>query len=201
MTPATRSSVSSAWIGGLVLFTVVSLAAAEPDSDPDALAVELESSEEVKLTPDEMRTEGKEMMASINAADEEAEQMVEEAKDDKDVVKILCLTDKSGQVDVAATTADERHEAMNVALDRGRIARGRHEFTLLGVLKERVDELMSEANQCIGEETGIAGESELELQVDESLPDTNAEEILPVNALVFEDPFINSNVAPVGPPL
>jgi hypothetical protein len=193
--------VSSAWIGGLVLFTVVSLAAAEPDSDPDALAVELESSEEVKLTPDEMRTEGKEMMASINAADEEAEQMVEEAKDDKDVVKILCLTDKSGQVDVAATTADERHEAMNVALDRGRIARGRHEFTLLGVLKERVDELMSEANQCIGEETGIAGESELELQVDESLPDTNAEEILPVNALVFEDPFINSNVAPVGPPL
>jgi len=201
VTPATRSSVSSAWIGGLVLFTVVSLAAAEPDSDPDALAVELESSEEVKLTPDEMRTEGKEMMASINAADEEAEQMVEEAKDDKDVVKILCLTDKSGQVDVAATTADERHEAMNVALDRGRIARGRHEFTLLGVLKERVDELMSEANQCIGEETGIAGESELELQVDESLPDTNAEEILPVNALVFEDPFINSNVAPVGPPL
>ena len=45
-----------------------------------------------------------------------------------------------------------------------------HEYTILTVLRQRVEQLGAEANQCIGEESAILGETEVTTTIDPNLP-------------------------------
>jgi hypothetical protein len=118
--------------------------------------------------------------------------MTAAAKDSRDVVKVLCLEDKSSQVGIALKAAVDREASLRAATAAGSGDRARHEFTLLMVLKERVDVLISEANQCIGEETGFTGESELTVEVDPNLPEVEAETVSIAPVVVVEPSEVSS---------
>ena len=87
---------------------------------------------------------------------------------ERDVVKATCLNDKLTQVNVALRTAVERHTTLTNAAARGDVELGAHEFTIIGVLRSRVDQLAAEANQCIGEETALFTETVVTASVDVS---------------------------------
>lgn len=167
--------------------------APQPAAQPSAaVAADVEAKAELTLSAEQMASRGAAAVAAIDAAQSTVAGMVTSAKDNRDVVKVLCLDDKNNQVGVALRTAEDREASLRAALDAGAEERARHEFTLLMVLKERVDVLLSEANQCIGEETGFTGEAELIVEVDPNLPEVEPETVIIAPATVIEPAEISS---------
>jgi hypothetical protein len=154
---------------------------------------EADSAAEVKLTPAELRTQGLEALAAVEGSAQQVRAMAAVAKDKRDVVKVLCLEDKTTQVGAALTTSQERSEALQVALDGSALERARHEYVMLMTLRDRVVTLMNEANQCIGEETGFSGDAELTVEIDPNLPEVQAD-IIGFVAVVAIPPSLSSAV-------
>ena len=93
-----------------------------------------------------------------------------DARSQRDVVKTLCLNDKLSQLNVAISSAQERHDALQAAVKRNDVDLATHEFTIMSVLRQRSDQLMAEANQCLGEVIGTPGNSSVITTIDKNLP-------------------------------
>ena len=98
---------------------------------------------------------------------------LETARQQRDVVKALCLDDKLSQIDVAGRSAKERKASLAAAVQRNDSELSNHEYTILTVLRQRTEQLTAEANQCIGEEAAYLGETKVTTQIDPSIaPET-----------------------------
>jgi hypothetical protein len=120
-------------------------------------------------------------------------QMQKEATEEKDVVEVVCLRDKSAQVAKASDAADERAEEFSEAVTENNLEKGIHQFSMLVVIGDAVEALMSEAGQCIGaSDTPFADESETTLEIDSNLAET-VDEVEPVVPFITgEDPTVQS---------
>jgi hypothetical protein len=109
----------------------------------------------------------------------ELRRLYAQAKEEKDVVKTLCLNDKVEQVVTAVDTAEDRKASLKEAVENGATERARHEFTLVGVLTQRTATLANEANECIGEESTVTEDDQsiLDLPVVSGLPNVDADKV------------------------
>jgi hypothetical protein len=137
----------------------------------DALGPELATRQDVQLSTEQMLAEAKKSMPQMDRGAAVVRQQLEQARAAKDVVKVLCLNDKLNQIDVAVRSASDRMGSLESAVTRNDRDRIRHEYAVLMVLRDRVRSLVSEANQCIGEETGFIGESTVRVEIDPTIPD------------------------------
>jgi hypothetical protein len=112
--------------------------------------------------------------------------MLEEARAQRDVVKTLCLDDKLNQMDVALRNARDRMVAIDGAVQRNDADLTSHEFTVLGVLRQRVEQLVAEANLCIGKEAEMLGEAAVISTIDPAIADEPA--YYPPNIIIIEPP-------------
>jgi hypothetical protein len=92
------------------------------------------------------------------------------AREARDVVKSLCLSDKLSQIDVAARSAKDRQGALQAAAQRNDAELSNHEFTMLTVLRQRTEQLTAEANQCIGEDLAFVGQTQVLTEIPSNLP-------------------------------
>lgn len=152
------------------------------DTDPAAVG-----------TPAELLDRGKVALEEIGVARTSLTALVAAAKDKRDVVKVLCLDDKSGQVDAAFRTTEERVESLAIAAKHGADQRARHEYLMVVTLKERVGVLMGQANQCLGEEAGFTGDAVLNVEIEATLPRVIAE-VVPFSPVLFVPVSLNSGV-------
>lgn len=144
-------------------------------------------------TPQQLFERGKAALSEIAAARSSLTALVAAAKDQRDVVKVLCLDDKNGQVEAALRTTEERVESLALAAKHGADQRARHEYLMVVTLKERVAVLMTEANQCLGEEAGFTGDAVLNVELDPTLPRVVAE-VVPFSPVLFIPVTLNSGV-------
>jgi hypothetical protein len=121
-------------------------------------------------SPEEMLTRAKQFVTGIEQSSGSISRQLQAARKDRDVVRVLCLNDKLNQVDVALGSAQDRLGSLRTAVSRSDADRSHHEYTVLEVLNDRVRVLVSESNQCVGEETGFIGEAEVSVSVDPRLP-------------------------------
>jgi hypothetical protein len=155
---------------GFVAAGLGSVAAAEGEATPEATTPAAAVPPETTLSGQEMLTRAKAAMSSIESAAAVISRMLRDARNEKDVVKVLCLDDKLNQIDVAKRSVSERVEAMGAALSSGNADRVEFDFAVVGALEERANSLSAEANQCIGEEKGFVGGAKLEVKVDPDIP-------------------------------
>jgi len=125
---------------------------------------------QVNLSPQEQLTQADSFIARMGVSGSNVRRMLEQARNQRDVVKTLCLNDKLNQIDVATRSAQDRRSALEQASGRRDGDLASHEFTILTVLRQRVEQLGGEANQCIGEEAGFIGETKITTTVDPNLP-------------------------------
>jgi len=95
--------------------------------------------------------------------------LFDDARRNRDTVKVTCLSDKLAQIEVANRSAKDRYTSLKAAAARGEADVRNHEFSVLGVLRKRVEQLDSEANQCIGEEIGFPGETKITYTIDPNI--------------------------------
>jgi hypothetical protein len=154
-------------------------------------SVELNSQHDANLSLQQMLQRAREYKPMMDNDAIAVQRQASDAKQQHDVVKSLCLSDKLSQIHVAVSTASGRIDTLSSAVSHNDSDRAKHEFTIIQVLKDRSSALVAEANQCIGEETGFIGESTVTVTIDPSIPDTDPSDF-PNDPIVSEPPVLSS---------
>jgi hypothetical protein len=144
-----------------------------------------------QLTPAQQVAQTELMVVQMKSASGTTQRMLAQARLARDVVKTLCLNDKLSQIDVAAKTAADRLLALKSAANRNDQEASNHHFTILTVLKQRNDQLVAEANQCIGQENAFLGATDIVTTIDPTMP------VTPVTDLP-QIPFIPFSLVPIS---
>ena len=194
----TRAMKKGVFVTGFVtVVTVVGalgLAVAQ-ESPPSTTAAASAGESDANLTPQEMLAKAKGFVPAMDRSATAVRRQLSIAREQRDVVKALCLNDKLNQIDLATRTATDRMAGLESAVGQNDGERAKHQFTVLQVLRERVTTLVSEANQCIGEETGFVGDSNVTVEVDPTIPDTDPSEF-PSDPIISNPPVLSSGSMP-----
>lgn len=178
----------------VVTLTGVGVAVAQEggDSTPAPAGTrQVNGGEDVNLAPKEMLEKVRGMVPEMDKLRATVGLQLAEAKRKKDVVKALCLDDKVKQMKLATDTAKDRVVDLTSAVSQNDPDRSKHEFTVIQVLRERVQTLVAEAQQCIGEETGFVGNTDVTVDIDPAIPDADPSDF-PDDPLVSEPPLLAS---------
>lgn len=173
--------------GVWIAFAVVGILSAAVAQEQEAPPTTDPSQEPAELTPAQMVVQAKGFLPQMDRAATAVRRQLALAREQKDVVKALCLNDKLNQIDLAIRTATDRISGLEAAAAANDLERSKHQYTVILVLRDRVTALVSEANQCIGEETGFIGESNVTVTV-EDVPDTDPSEV-PDHPITSEPPI------------
>lgn len=145
-------------------------AAAAPAGNPATTDGQVGFQRKTTLTPQEQLGESQKHLARMENAATGVRKMLGEARRQRDVVKTLCLNDKLSQIDVAVRSARDRRGQLQAAVERNNVEQSNHEFTILTVLRQRSEQIVAEANQCIGEESAFVGDTRTTVQIDPEIP-------------------------------
>lgn len=180
----------------VVALTGVGVAVAQEGGAAAPPAVEtkdVKGGADVSLSPKEMLDKVRIAIPEMDQLRATVGQQLGEAKKKKDVVKALCLDDKVKQMKLATETAKDRVIDLTSAVSQSDGDRSKHEFTVIQVLRERVQTLVAEAQQCIGEETGFVGNTDVTVDIDPAIPDADPSDF-PDDSLVSEPPVLSSPI-------
>jgi hypothetical protein len=114
-----------------------------------------------QLSPADEVGQADSVIGRMNQAAATVRRQLDTAREQRDVVKSLCLSDKLSQIDVATRSARDRQTSLQAAAQRNDAELSNHEFTMLTVLRQRAEQLIAEANQCIGEDLAFVGQTQV----------------------------------------
>jgi hypothetical protein len=124
----------------------------------------------LQLSPPEEVAQADVIVLRMTQAAATVRRQLDSARQTRDVVKSLCLSDKLSQIDVATRSARDRQSALQAAAQRNDAELSNHEFTMLTVLRQRAEQLTAEANQCIGEDLAFVGQTQVSMETPNDLP-------------------------------
>jgi len=133
-----------------------------------------------QLSPQDEVGQADVVIARMNGAAATVRRQLDTAREQRDVVKSLCLSDKLSQIDVATRSAKDRQTALQAAAQRNDGELSNHEFTMLTVLRQRAEQLIAEANQCIGEDLAFVGQTQVGVEYPPYLPGEEPTEYPPL---------------------
>ena len=132
-----------------------------PVADPAAPAAPA-----VTLSPKDQLTAADATLGRMRNSSVAIRRQLEQARHEKDVVKVLCLDDKLSQSDVAVRSAEDHRSAIEAAASKGDAESSSHESLVLSVLSQRSAQIAAEANTCIGEESAFTNSEQAVTNVD-----------------------------------
>lgn len=147
----------------------VSAQKATPAAEETGFGRQGDSAGEEKMTREQKVAWVEEQVSSAQHVYKRVESMLAQAKKEKDSIKISCLEDKLTQLEVNLQGVEERRMLFDEALSSGDAAGADQQFTILGIYVSRVQSLMAEAENCIGEGDVVIGESDTVLIIDEDI--------------------------------
>ena len=181
---------SAGTIVALVALTTVSVLA---QTDAVGAGGQVTFQKQQQLTPQQQIVEADSQIARMEQASGTVRRQLEVARAARDVVKVLCLNDKLSQIDVAARSAKDRRQSLQLAIGRTDSELGNHEFTILTVLRQRTEQLTAEANQCIGEEAAFVGATNVSTTIDNTLPPTDDTQYSPPDNTIVTYPPLSAS--------
>ena len=97
---------------------------------------------------------------------------LEEARNTKDVVKLNCVNEKLTQVKGLLRISEQSDVALQEAVAKKDETAAEHEYTKVTIAKTKVEQLRTEAEQCIGQLAFRTDENlTVEVEVPSGLPD------------------------------
>ena len=141
-----------------VTISVFSIARAEDVSTDDGSETQL---------PDVAAISGPEMLEWVRQQTntsrdilEKVQSMLEDARSEKDTIKMTCLDDKVTQIHVSFRGIEERTDSLKLSIDSGDMVSSRQIFSILKIYITRIFGLDSEAENCLGESDVVLGKTE-----------------------------------------
>jgi hypothetical protein len=125
------------------------------------------------LSATEMVAQSKELMSKMQATLQRVVQLQEIARKQKDIIKLNCVNDKLVQVKGNMNVAESATTALHEAIARTDEAQRQHEFTRITLTSQKVQVLGTEAENCIGEDLTFIGQTEVKVEIDPNIPETD----------------------------
>jgi hypothetical protein len=108
-------------------------------------------------------------------------QRLEEARREKDVVKLNCVNEKLTQMKGLVRVAEQSDIGLQESIAKGEEENAKHEYAKVDLANQRAVQLRSDAEQCIGQLAYVVDEKTLvTVEVPEGIPepDTNPPSLL-----------------------
>jgi len=134
------------------------------------------------ITPEEQLREANLISRRANQLAERLSRMLDEARREKDIMRANCVNRKLTEVNANTRNIDQRMRSLRDSAAAGDDARRSHEFTVLTVLSQKLEQLDQEATQCIGQSVYEPGASQIVTTVSEGSPTLNPSVIDPSTA-------------------
>ena len=131
------------------------------------------------LSGPEQIAEGERIETRGNQISRRVAAMLDEARRERDIIRITCLNDKLTQVNANLRTVGQRMTALRDAVRGSDDARRNHEFTVMTVLGQKFNVLEQEANQCVGQDIYETGTTRVITTIDPRTPVENPD-VVPV---------------------
>jgi hypothetical protein len=113
--------------------------------------------QKMTITGPQMLEQGREYRKGIQAIQLEIKEQTQQAKNDKDVIRLNCLLDKLMKVDANAQTMDQTLLTLQDMVTRQDENGQLHAYTRITIINELVKVLKTEADACVGAETSYVG--------------------------------------------
>jgi hypothetical protein len=107
----------------------------------------------------EYRARLEQMVAQLNAS-------AEQAKRQKDIIRLNCVLDKLAQLKASVSVADSALQSLREATARKDEGATVHEYTRLTIIHQKAQVLASEAQGCVGEDLGYVGATKVDVDVE-----------------------------------
>ncbi|HET8540595.1 MAG TPA: hypothetical protein VFL83_12050 [Anaeromyxobacter sp.] len=129
-----------------------------------------------KVTSDAEKLEASaDHLARMKAALKNVLGRVEEARNEKDVVKLNCVNEKLTQIKALLKVAEQADISLHEAISN-RDPGAEAEFSKVAIARAKIDALRGESDQCIGQLAYIVDEkTTVEVQQPSNLPDAAAD--------------------------
>jgi hypothetical protein len=109
------------------------------------------------ISGDEMLSQGREYRQQIQSITMQIQVQSQQAKADKDVIRLNCLLDKLNQVKVNANMMDQALQSLQDIVSRHDDSAQLHEYTRVTIINQKAQVLRTEADACVGAETNYVG--------------------------------------------
>ena len=136
------------------------------NNDQGETDAEIDVERRANLGPDDQRAEAAQIVERGNQISRQVSAMLDEARQDRDIIRVTCLNDKLTQINANLRTAQTRADALTDAIEAQDTPRRNHEFTVLTVLAQKLQTLEREAQQCIGEDIFETGATSVTTEID-----------------------------------
>jgi hypothetical protein len=146
---------------------VVNPSPAAPPAAPGSAPVE----EKLTVSGPEMLRQGQEYRQQIQGITFQIQSQSEQAKRDKDVIRLNCLLDKLTQVRVNSSILDQSLQALQEAVSRRDEGSQLHEYTRVTIINQKAQVLRTEADACVGAETNYIGATKVLVEVPQGISD------------------------------
>ena len=117
------------------------------------------------MTGEQMLRQGQEYRREIEKSKLEIQAQVEQARGDKDVIRLNCLLDKLTQLNVNANIMDQSLQNLQQSIVRMDTSGQLHEYTRITIVNQKVQVLRTEADGCVGAETNYIGPTKVVVEV------------------------------------
>jgi hypothetical protein len=160
-----RRRIARAAALGTAAFLLSIPQAARPQESPKAEEQEqLSGKEEISRASanlDRMRGWLKEVLARL-----------EEARKEKDIVKLNCVNEKLTQLKGLVRVAEQSDVALQENIAKGDDGNARHEYAKVDLATQRAQQLRADAEQCIGQLAYVVDEkTQVTVEVPEGIPE------------------------------
>lgn len=185
MTRVLKLSLAATFIGQLA-FAQPAPAPTPAPAAPTAPEGTLSVPQRSTLTPQDMLNQANEYRTKANQTLQRISGMVEQARKDRDIIRVNCLTDKVVQVKANLAVVEVDTQGLQEAGARRDDASALHHFTRITIANQKIDVLGAEAEACVGEDLTFVGQTRVDVQyTGQPTPDTT---LPPPPTLTFDRP-------------
>lgn len=132
---------------------------------------ELDVQRRANLTPEQQLEEANRVKQRGADLSRRVSVMLDEARQERDIIRVTCVNDKLTQVNANLRTVELRVTNLEDAIAAQDASRRNHEFTVIAVLGQKFVVLDREAAQCIGQDIFETGSTRVITEIDPNNPD------------------------------
>jgi len=116
------------------------------------------------LSGPDMIKRGREYRGNMDKVLTDLQIMVEQARKQKDIIRLNCVTEKPLQVKANMNIADQALQKLQEAVARRDDGASFHEYTRLTIVNQKVQVLHYEGQTCVGAELNYTGATRVEVE-------------------------------------
>jgi hypothetical protein len=143
-----------------------------PAGNPPPVADAPPPPPKMTISGPEMLRQGQEYRQQIQGIVLQVQAQSEQAKKDKDVIRLNCLLDKATQIRINGNIMDQALQSLQEAVSRRDESAQLHEYTRVTIINQKAQVLRTEADACVGAETNYVGATKVLVETPQGISDS-----------------------------